>query len=54
MHDSEAEILIASLFALADVTVQAFKQRRRASGQLTAPLVHGVGPILTADSGAIM
>ena len=54
MADSEAEMLMASLFfALADVTVQAFKQRRRASEQFIAPLVPGMGSILTADSGAI-
>jgi hypothetical protein len=53
MADSEAEMLMASLFALADVTVQAFKQRRRASEQFIAPLVPGMGSILTADSDAI-
>lgn len=54
MADSEAETLMASLLALADVTVQAFKQRHRASEQFIAPVARQGTASLTADSGAIM
>lgn len=54
MADSEVETLMASFFALADVTVQAFKQRHRATEQFIAPVAREGSASLTADSGAIM
>lgn len=54
MPDSETETLMASLFALADVTVQAFKQRRRSSELFNSTLVPEASPVLSLGSGAIM